>query len=43
MRIIRYIQIYILYESAHFTTVAAYGISYIVPRAIKMLNVGKIS
>jgi hypothetical protein len=43
VRIARYIQIYILYASAQFITVTAYGISYIVPRAIKMLNVGKIS
>jgi hypothetical protein len=43
VRITRYIQIYVLYASAQFITVTAYGISYIVPRAIKMLNVCEIS
>lgn len=38
-----YIQIHILHASVQFITVTAYGISYIVPGAIKMLNVGKIS
>ena len=43
VRITRYTQIYILHASVQSITVTGYDISYTVPRANKMLNVGKIS